>query len=109
MHLPRGQMVHHQPEGAVRANATVGRSQGPERGKKAHTESLNVRHHHQVASSLQCLNVQLVCAKEFNKELSTGFGTKLTRAKYRACNGAEPDRGADSGQEPVQETKCGDQ
>ena len=52
--------------------------------------------------------VLLVCAKEFSKELSTSFGTKLIRAKYRACNGAEPDCGADSGQEPLQipETEC---
>ena len=89
MHLPRGQMVQQQPEVAAQDIAAVGRSQDAERGKKTRK--------FKCPSSSSCL-LEFKCPA--------------------LCDGAEPDCGADSGQEPLQaeesehrdreppETKC---
>ena len=73
MHLPRGQMVQQQPEVAAQDMAAVGRSQDAERGKKTRK--------FKCPSSSSCL-LEFKCPA--------------------VCDGAEPDRGADSGQEPLQ-------
>ena len=73
-------MVHHQrPEAPGRDNAAVGRSQDAERGKKT---------------------------RKFKCPSSSSCFLLVFKCPGAVCDGAEPDRGADSGQEPVQ--KCGE-
>ena len=66
-------MVQQQPEVAAQDIAAVGRSQDAERGKKTRK--------FKCPSSSSCL-LEFKCPA--------------------LCDGAEPDRGADSGQEPLQ-------